>query len=160
MASRRPPAAHPDRSAGHAPQADLAGLTDRLARAGVGATSARLAVLEELAREPDDATAQTIHRRLGDAGHSVGLATVYRALGSFAEAGVVDALPHHAGENCYRLCAEGHHHHLVCTQCHRVVELSDCHVTDWLAGAAAAEGFVATGHRLEATGLCAKCRAG
>ncbi|MDX6696998.1 MAG: Fur family transcriptional regulator, ferric uptake regulator [Solirubrobacteraceae bacterium] len=140
-------------------KADSSRLAARLERAGVGATPARLAVLEELAREPDDATAQTIHRRLADAGRGVGLATVYRALGSFAEAGVVDSLPHHAGESCYRLCAEGHHHHLVCTDCHRVVELSDCHVTDWLAGAAAAEGFVATGHRLEATGLCASCRA-
>jgi Fur family ferric uptake transcriptional regulator len=133
-------------------------LAERLARAGVGATPARLSVLSELAREPDDATAQTIHRRLVDAGESIGLATVYRALGAFAEAGVVDALPHHADERCYRLCAEGHHHHLVCTGCHRVVELSDCRVGRWLDRAAAAEGFVATEHRLEATGLCADCR--
>lgn len=133
-------------------------LIDRLARAGVRTTPQRLHVLEELAREPDDATAQTIHRRLVDAGEPIGLATVYRALRAFAQAGVIDELPHRTGETCYRLCAEGHHHHLVCSQCHRVVELSDCRVDRWLERAAAAQGFVATEHRLEATGLCARCR--
>ena len=134
-------------------------LADRLSRAGVKATAQRLRVLRELAREPDDATAQTIHRRLVAPGERIGLATVYRALGAFAEAGVVDALPHRADEKCYRLCAEGHHHHLVCTRCHHVVELQDCRVGAWLDRAAEAEGFVATEHRLEATGLCARCRA-
>jgi len=133
-------------------------LRERLARAGVQTTSQRLRVLEELAREPDDATAQTIHRRLVDAGERIGLATVYRALHAFADAGVVDELPHRADETCYRLCGEGHHHHLVCTRCHRVVELSGCGVDRWLERAAAAEGFVAVEHRLEATGLCARCR--
>jgi Fur family ferric uptake transcriptional regulator len=141
------------------PAADHERLAQRLARAGVSATPQRLSVLAELAREPDDATAQTLHRRLVEAGEPIGLATVYRALGAFAQAGVVDALPHRADEQCYRLCAEGHHHHLVCTGCHRVVELADCRVGRWLDRAAAAEGFVATGHRVEATGLCEDCRA-
>ena len=115
-------------------------------------------MLAELAREPDDATAQTLHQRLRRRRQRVGLATVYRALHDFAEAGVVDALPHSPGEACYRLCGEGHHHHLVCTSCHRVVEIGDCRVGGWLDQVAAAEGFVATGHSLEVVGLCEACR--
>jgi Fur family ferric uptake transcriptional regulator len=115
-------------------------------------------VLEELAREPDDATAQQLHARMSAAGEKVGLATVYRALTAFADAGVIDSLPHSNAETCYRLCAEGHHHHLVCTNCHHVVELKDCRVDPWLKRAARREDFVATGHRLEVTGLCAECR--
>jgi Fur family ferric uptake transcriptional regulator len=134
-------------------------LGGRLTKAGIRPTRQRLRVLEELAREADDATAQQLHQRLVTAGERIGLATIYRALGAFADAGVIDALPHDASETCYRLCSEGHHHHLVCSRCHHVVELTDCRLDPWLERAARAEDFVATGHRLEVTGLCAKCRA-
>ena len=72
---------------------------------------------------------------------------------------MVDALVHGRGETCYRLCGEEHHHHLVCYECHRVVELADCELDPWLERVSASHGFVATGHRLEATGVCAHCRA-
>ena len=133
-------------------------LRERLAGADIKPTRQRLRVLEELAHERDDATAQTLHHRLVEGGERIGLATVYRALSAFAGAGVIDELPHRAGETCYRLCGEGHHHHLVCSRCHHVAELGDCRLDDWLARAAAAEGFVPTDHRLEVTGLCARCR--
>jgi Fur family ferric uptake transcriptional regulator len=114
--------------------------------------------LEELSREPDDATAQDIHRRLARQPKGVGLATVYRALNDLSAAGVIDALPHGGAETCYRLCGAGHHHHLVCSKCHRVVELTDCRLGGWLGRASAAEGFLVTDHTLEAVGLCARCR--
>src|SRR5215210_213696 len=85
-----------------------------LLESGIRATPQRLLVLETLAAEPNDATAQQIHARLRDEGRRVGLATIYRTLSTLNEHGVVDALMHHPGEACYRLCADGHHHHLVC----------------------------------------------
>jgi Fur family ferric uptake transcriptional regulator len=133
-------------------------LTERLRAAGVRPTRGRLAVLEELSREPDDATAQALHRRLSRRRKRVGLATIYRALNDLTEAGVIDALPHGGAETCYRLCGGGHHHHLVCSQCHRVVELTNCRLGPWLGRAGAAEGFLVTGHTLEAAGICASCR--
>ena len=93
-----------------------------LAERGLRPTRQRVAVLGALASR-DDATAQQIHALLADDGVRVGLATVYRTLKSLSESGVVDTLSHHRGETCYRLCGEGHHHHLVCSGCHRVVEL-------------------------------------
>ena len=133
-------------------------LTARLGHAGVAPSANRLLVLEELAREPDDATAQTLHKRLADRGESIGLATVYRALGTMSEAGVVDALPHGTNETCYRLCSDAHHHHLVCERCHRVIELRGCPAEDWITRRARREGFTVTGHRLEVTGVCSDCR--
>jgi Fur family ferric uptake transcriptional regulator len=133
-------------------------LAERLGSAGLRASANRVLVLEELAREPDDATAQALHKRLTDRGEAVGLATVYRALGAMSEAGVVDALPHGTNETCYRLCGQAHHHHLVCESCHRVVELTGCPAEDWIARRARKEGFSVTGHRLEVTGLCSTCR--
>jgi Fur family ferric uptake transcriptional regulator len=130
-----------------------------LTKSGIKPTAQRLAVLEALAAEPNDATAQQIHSRLAAAGETVGLATVYRTLALLSEHGVVDALAHTPSETCYRLCGAEHHHHLVCSECHRVVELADCELDAWLERVSASHGFVATGHRLEATGVCSACQA-
>jgi Fur family transcriptional regulator, ferric uptake regulator len=130
----------------------------RLAEGSVRATPQRLRVLAELMDERDDATAQELHARLRARGQRIGLATVYRTLAVLVDEGIVDALSHHDGERCYRLCGAEHHHHLVCTECHRVVELTDCDIGEWLERAAREQGFVATEHRLEVSGLCEACR--
>jgi Fur family ferric uptake transcriptional regulator len=130
-----------------------------LAAKGIRLTEPRLDVLEALAREPDDATAQQIHARLRAAGRTTGLATVYRTLAILSEHGLIDALTHRPGEFCYRLCSAEHHHHLVCSSCHRVVELQGCDIDAWLAKVSSSHGFVATEHRLEVTGVCSTCRA-
>jgi Fur family ferric uptake transcriptional regulator len=130
-----------------------------LTAARVRATPQRLLVLTALAAESDDATAQTIYRRLRDGGHAIGLSTVYRALALLSERGVVDELAHRPGEACYRLCSPGHHHHLVCSSCHRVDELEGCDLDDWLGRASRRRGFSPTSHTLEVVGLCADCQA-
>jgi Fur family ferric uptake transcriptional regulator len=131
---------------------------DVLADAGVRPTRQRMRVLAELMGEQDDVTAQELHDRLRSGGEKLGLATVYRTLGLLADAGVIDALSHRPGELCYRWCGQGHHHHLVCSSCHRVVELADCELDPWLERISRAHDFVTTGHRLEVSGLCAGCR--
>lgn len=125
---------------------------------GVRATRPRTLVLTELIREEDDLTAQALHARLRDRGERTGLATVYRTLMILAGEGAVDALPHHPGELCYRWCGDEHHHHLVCSTCHRIVEVAGCELDPWLDKVSAEHGFLATGHRLEVAGVCAGCR--
>jgi Fur family transcriptional regulator, ferric uptake regulator len=126
---------------------------------GLRATPQRLSVLGELAAEPNGATAQEIHDRLRARGMRIGLATVYRTLAALTEHGAVDALAHRPGEACYRLCGTGHHHHLVCAECSRVVELGDCDLEPWLERLGAAHGFQVTTHSVEVTGVCADCAA-
>ena len=139
-------------------QAGQDSASELLAATGLRVTRQRRQVLEALAGERDDATAQQIHARLRRSGERIGLATVYRTLALLSELGVVDVLAHSHGELCYRLCGAGHHHHLVCSSCHRVVELIDCEIDSWLDEVATGHGFVATGHQLEVTGVCAACR--
>jgi Fur family transcriptional regulator, ferric uptake regulator len=129
-----------------------------LTKNGVRETPQRVFVVQELAREENDATATQIYERLRRRGTNIGLATVYRTLAILHEHGAVDTLAHHAGELCYRLCAEVHHHHLVCTGCHRVVELRDCDLEPWVKRSAGKHGFTATDHQVEIAGLCADCR--
>ena len=135
-----------------------ASLSDLLARQDVRVTRQRLEVLVELSREPDDITAQELWRRLRERDSQTGLATVYRTLALLADKGVVDTLSHHGTELCYRLCTDSHHHHLVCSSCHRVVEVEQCGLGNWLDTVTAQHGFVATDHRVEITGLCRACR--
>lgn len=130
----------------------------RLGERGLRPTPRRVAVLAELLRERNDATAQGLHERLRGRGDRIGLATVYRTLAALVDHGIVDTLAHHPGERCYRICGEEHHHHLVCLRCHRVVELGSCELEDWLDRAASNHGFVAVDHRLEVAGVCAECR--
>jgi Fur family ferric uptake transcriptional regulator len=134
-------------------------LFERLVGTGVRPTRQRLLVLETLAAEPHDATAQEIHARLRKRGERVGLATVYRSLAVLREKEVVDELVHNAGETCYRLCSPGHHHHLVCSSCHRVEELQDCEIDPWVARASRRHGFKPASHTVEVVGLCADCLA-
>jgi Fur family transcriptional regulator, ferric uptake regulator len=140
------------------PIGEQAEAADLLEGAGVRPTRQRLTVLAELMGERDDVTAQELHERLRGRGERLGLATVYRTLGLLSEEGVIDALSHRPGELSYRWCGDGHHHHLVCSSCHRVVELDECELEPWLDRISEAHGFVTTGHRLEVSGLCAECR--
>jgi Fur family ferric uptake transcriptional regulator len=133
-------------------------LEELLRRKDVRPTRQRVAVLRELADEHDDATAQALWQRMRERGdQTIGLATVYRTLSLLHEHGVIDALAHHGGERCFRLCTDAHHHHLVCERCHHVVEIADCDLEGWAAAVARKHGFVASEHHVEIDGICARC---
>jgi Fur family ferric uptake transcriptional regulator len=126
---------------------------------GLRPTRQRVEVLSELAKEPNDATAQQLWSRLRENGNStIGLATVYRTLARLRDEGVVDALAHHGSEQCFRLCTDAHHHHLLCVTCHKVVEIDECSLGAWVDKVASSHGFVADQHSVEITGHCATCR--
>lgn len=120
-------------------------------------TRQQAAVAELLARSDDFLSAQTVHARLRDEGESVGLATVYRALQSMAEAGSVDVLRTDDGEAVYRCCSTHHHHHLVCRSCGRTVEVEGPAVEQWTERIAREHGFSDVTHTLEIYGTCADC---
>ena len=121
-------------------------------------TRQQAAVAEMLGRSEEFTSAQTVHARLREAGEGVGLATVYRALQSMVEAGTVDVLRTDDGEAVYRACSTHHHHHLVCRQCGRTVEVEGPAVERWADAVAAENDFSDVTHTLEIFGTCADCR--
>lgn len=124
-------------------------------------TRQQAAVAELLEKCNDFTSAQTVHARLRDAGEGVGLATVYRALQAMVEAGTVDVLRTDEGEAVYRACSTHHHHHLVCRECGRTVEVEGPAVEQWTDRVAAQHGFTDVTHTLEIFGTCGDCgRAG
>ncbi len=99
-------------------------------------------------------SAQEIWAGLRDGGSTIGLATVYRAVQSLVEDGEIDALRTDDGESVYRRCGTGHHHHLVCRECGRTVEVEGPAVERWAAQVAAEHGFGDVAHTLEIFGTC------
>ncbi|MEC5180712.1 Fur family ferric uptake transcriptional regulator [Arthrobacter sp. CG_A4] len=143
-----------DATAGHSPRpAAAAGKEQRV-------TKQRLAVSAVLDELPDFVSTQELHRILQDRGTSVSLATSYRILQSLADDGLVDALRNADGEAVYRRCAAtGHHHHLLCRNCGKAVEVEAPAVEAWAARTAKEHGYTAVEHTVEIYGLCPECTA-
>ena len=117
----------------------------------------RAAVRDFLVASEDFKTAQQVHAELQGVGDRVGLATVYRALQSMADAHEVDVVRTPEGEVAYRACTPGHHHHLVCRECAFTVEIEAEAVEEWAGSVARQHGFTDAGHELEIFGLCQDC---
>jgi Fur family ferric uptake transcriptional regulator len=105
------------------------------------------------------ASAREIHDVLTGRGEKVGLSTVYRTLQALVDAEELDALRSDDGETRFRRCSTHHHHHLVCRQCGRTVEVAGPTVERWADAVAAEHGYADVSHTLEIFGTCATCRA-
>jgi Fur family transcriptional regulator, ferric uptake regulator len=113
-----------------------------------------------LAGLPGFSSAQDIHAELRGRGEHVGLTTVYRHLQVLCEDGQVDSISGPSGETLYRRCrSDAHHHHLICRNCGRSVEVEGKVVERWAEQVAAEAGFTDVGHTVELFGLCPDCGA-
>ena len=118
----------------------------------------RTAVRDALGERATFVSAQDLHSSLREAGSAIGLATVYRALADLSAEGEADSLQSTDGESLYRACVSpGHHHHLICRNCGRTVEIEASAIEEWAAAAAAAHGFTQPQHIVDVFGVCAEC---
>lgn len=120
-------------------------------------TRQRRALTALLGETDDFHSAQELHEILRGRGETMGMATVYRLLNAMADAGDLDVL-NHSGEAIYRRCSTEHHHHLVCRQCGRTVEVAGPAVERWTQSIASDHGFSDVSHTLELFGLCPACQ--
>lgn len=103
------------------------------------------------------ASAQEVHQLMNREGERIGLTTIYRALQHLVNEKIVDVLLREGGEAIYRLCGEEHHHHLVCKNCGRTVEIADNSIERWVAQTAGEHGFRDVTHSAELLGICSAC---
>lgn len=123
------------------------------------ATRQRAAVSALLHETDDFRSAQQLHALLRTRGDAVGLTTVYRTLQQLVETGEVDMLRTDDGESLYRRCSTGHHHHLVCRNCGRTVEVEGPAAERWAQKVAREHGFADVQHHFEVVGVCPDCAA-
>ncbi len=122
-------------------------------------TKQRDAVRDVFARTPGFVSAQQLHAAMRD-DTGIGLATVYRNLALLADDGEADALQSPSGETLYRACAsDSHHHHLICRECGKTVEISAEPVEQWARETAASHGFSNSQHIIDIFGECDECAA-
>lgn len=97
-----------------------------LKQAGLKVTLPRLKILEVL-QQPDcqHISAEDLYKKLIDIGEEIGLATVYRVLNQFDDAGIVTRHHFEGGKSVFELATQHHHDHLVCLDCGKVIEFSD-----------------------------------
>ncbi len=126
-----------------------------LKNAGLKATLPRLKVLSLFENSKDrHLSAEDIYKVMLNAGEDVGLATVYRVLTQFEQAGLL--MRHHfeSGKAVFELNSGGHHDHLVCVKCGRVEEFYDAEIEKRQESAAAKLGFTMQDHALTIYGMC------
>jgi Fur family ferric uptake transcriptional regulator len=97
--------------------------TDELKKAGLKATLPRIHVLQLLlSNEGAHMSAEVVYRKLHDQGVDVNLATIYRVLTQFEEAGLVERHQFDATTSVFELKPDDHHDHMVCVKCQTVIE--------------------------------------
>src|SRR5665811_1100691 len=99
---------------------------EHLKSAGLKSTLPRLKVLDLFENSKErHLSAEDVYRQLLSEGLDVGLATVYRVLTQFEQAGLLVRHHFETGKAVFELNQGGHHDHLVCMQCGRVEEFFD-----------------------------------
>ena len=126
-----------------------------LRRAGLKVTTPRVKILEILAStEARHVSAEDIYKRLLDAGHDIGLATVYRVLTQFETAGLVTRHHFEGGMAVFELNRGDHHDHVVCLDCGKVEEFNEAEIEARQLAAADRLGFEVADHALIIYGRC------
>ncbi len=91
----------------------------------------------------------------------IGRATVFRALDLFMDLGIVERLDLPTGEHAYVVCQPDlHHHHVVCSNCGRTIDIDDRGIRAITKKVAKRTGYRIEHHRVEMFGTCPACRKG
>ena len=128
-----------------------------LKNAGLKATLPRLKVLSLFENSKErHLSAEDVYKILINTGEDIGLATVYRVLTQFEQAGLL--IRHHfeSGKAIFELNGGNHHDHIVCVKCGRVEEFYDEEIEKRQKLAATERGFKMEDHALTIYGTCEK----
>ncbi|GAA4327813.1 ferric iron uptake transcriptional regulator [Pigmentiphaga soli] len=127
---------------------------------GLKATFPRLKILDVFRKsEARHMSAEDVYRALIGESVEIGLATVYRVLTQFEQAGLLTRSQFDSGKAVFELNEGDHHDHLVCTNCGRVEEFYDPDIEKRQHRIAKEHEFTLTGHALSLYGICSKCAA-
>ena len=130
----------------------------RLRKAGYKLTQARLTVLSVLETEHGHITSSDILVKVSDINPAIGRASIFRTLDLFTQLGIIR--PTYISTSLtptYVMMHEGHHHHVICTNCNTVLEFDDCGLETLTQTLEETLNVKISGHLLEFYGLCESC---
>lgn len=130
---------------------------DELKSTGLKATLPRLKILDVFQKGAlRHMTAEDVFRVLLEERSDIGLATVYRVLTQFEQAGILSRSHFESGKAVYELNEGTHHDHMVCLDCGRVEEFYDAEIEKRQHAVAKAKGFTIADHALSLYTHCTK----
>jgi Fur family ferric uptake transcriptional regulator len=130
---------------------------DELKSSGLKATLPRIKILEVFQRtERRHLTAEDVFKMLLAEGADIGLATVYRVLMQFEQAGLLLRSNFESGKAVFEINEGQHHDHLVCLDCGRVEEFFDPEIEQRQRAIAVGRGFELQEHSLALYARCTK----
>ena len=124
---------------------------------GLKATAPRLRILKLFeTSKVRHLSAEDVYRMLMGDGLDIGLATVYRVLTQFEQAGILKRHHFETGKAVFEMDEGGHHDHLVCLQCGRLEEFFDPEIEKRQTRVARDRGFAVKEHSLYVYADCTK----
>lgn len=128
-----------------------------LKSSGLKATLPRLKILEVFQRSQQrHMTAEDVYKLLLAEDADIGLATVYRVLMQFEQAGLLSRSHFESGKSVFELNEGQHHDHLLCLTCGRVEEFFDAEIETRQRAVAEQRGFALQDHALSLYAVCTK----
>lgn len=134
-------------------------IADQIKQTGLKATGPRMKILEIFQQAQErHMSAEDVYRILMQQGSDIGLATIYRVLGQFEQAGLLRRNSFAADKAIYELEEGLHHDHLVCLDCGKVEEFYDPEIEKLQNTVARNKGYTLGEHSLSLYAHCNKVR--
>jgi len=130
----------------------IANLTKALRKAGVRVTKQRIALLAVLGEADDHPDAEELYARASAIDPKISLATVYRTVRLFTEAGIIETHDFRDGRARYETADDDHHDHLIDVTTGDVIEFVDDEIEELQHKIAKKLGYELVDHRLELYG--------
>jgi len=130
---------------------------EELKSSGLKATLPRIKILEVFQQSVErHLTAEDVYKTLLNEGSDIALATVYRVLMQFEQAGILARSHFESGKSVFELNEGTHHDHLLCLTCGRVEEFFDPEIESRQREVAASRGFTLQEHALSLYAVCTR----
>ena len=134
-------------------------IINALRKNGYKVTPQRRVIIGVIIDSHEHLTPAALHERVLHENSSIGLVTIYRTIEILTELGFICEM--HTGGSCrsylMRRPSE-HHHHLICSDCGRVIDFTDCDLDKLEHRLAQENHFKIDSHLLEFLGQCRECR--
>lgn len=132
--------------------------TQQIRSLGMKVTGPRLKILNLFETRPEEhLTAEEVYRITLEENLNIGVATVYRVLSQFEEAGILQRHHFETGKAVYELNCGDHHDHIVCLECGRITEFFDREIEELQDRVAEQNGYRIVDHALYLYGVCSEC---
>lgn len=126
---------------------------------GYKLTPQRRGVIRIITSTEDHLTPAAMYEKVHQEHPKIGLVTIYRTLEILTELGLICEV--HVGGSCRSYLMRrpsGHHHHLVCSDCGKVIDFADCALSELEQRLRRETGFKMESHLLEFLGCCPACQ--